>query len=168
MKVLEGDALRRRIFQSYTKNPAGWSFVISPSPKSGFYDAVVSGPQGAWVLKIDSLFKPLPIMLGSPTEAIPRAKEAGPFPYGYRRLPPELISEMLGDEGHPRDKTMEGLLSVLKSKTVIPEEGRGYAHGPFILTNPERVGLSDRQKELDDKLTSEMHRLLRLRYPAYG
>ena len=168
MKVLEGDKLRRRIFRSYARNPEGWSFVISPSPKYGFYDAVVSSPHGSWVLKMDSLFKPSPIVLGSPTESSPMSKRSGPFPYGYRRIPSELIPEMLGGENQPRDKAMADLLSVLRSKTVVPEEGRSYAHGPFIFANPERYDLSERQKELDDKLNSEMHRLIRYRYPAYG
>jgi len=168
MKVLEGENLRRRIFRSYSKNPEGWSFVISTSSKYGFYDAVVSGPHGAWVLKMDSLFKPSPIVLGSPTESSPKSKHAGPFPYGYRKIPSELIPEMLGDEGYQRDRTMADLLSVLRSKTVVPEEGRSYAHGPFIFTSPERVSLSEQQRELDHKLTSEMRRLLSSRYPAYG
>ena len=168
MKVLEGEKLRRRIFRTYSKNPDGWSFVISQSPKYGFYDAVVSSPHGSWVVKMDSLFKPSPIMLGSPTETSPLSKRTGPFPYGFRRIPPELIPEMLGDEGQPRDKAIAGLLSVLRSKTVVPEEGRSYAHGPFIFTSPETLGLSERQRELDDKLNSEMRRLVRYRYPAYG
>jgi hypothetical protein len=167
MKLLEGENLRRRIFQSYSKDPTGWSFVISPSEKSGFYDASVSGPHGAWALKIDSLFKPQPIVLGSPTEVAP-PKPSDSFPYGYRKLPPELIPEMMGDEDYPRERVMASLLSVLRSKTVIPEEGRSYAHGPFIFTGPQKVDLSERQRELDDKLNSEMHRLLRARYPAYG
>jgi hypothetical protein len=167
MKILEGENLRRRIFQSYSKDPTGWSFVISPSEKSGFYDAAVSGSQGAWALKIDSLFKPQPIVLGSPTESSP-PKSSDTFPYGYRKLPPELIPEMLGGEGYPREKAIASILSVLKSKTVIPEEGRSYAHGPFIFTGPQKVDLSERQRELDDKLNSEMRRLLRTRYPAYG
>jgi hypothetical protein len=165
MKLQEGEKLRRRIFQSYSKDPTGWSFVISPSAKFGFYDAIVSGPQGAWVLKIDSLFKPLPIVLGSPTEARP-PNPSGPFPYGYRKIPSELIPEIL--EGYPRDRARAGLLSVLRSKTVIPEEGRSYAHGPFIFTGSQNVSLSEHQRELDAKLTSEMRRLLRVRYPAYG
>jgi hypothetical protein len=118
------------------------------------------------MLKIDSPFKPQPIVLGSPTEASP--KSLGPFPYGYRKLPPELIPEMLGDEGYPRDKVMADLMSVLRTKPIIPEEGRSYAHGPFIFTGPQKASLSERQRELDDKLNSEMRRLLRLRYPAYG
>ena len=168
MKILEGERLRRRIFRSYSRDPSGWSFVISPSPKYGYYNAFVSGPQGSWVLKIDSLFKPSPVVLGSPTEPGLVSNQMGPFPYGYRRIPSELIPEMLGGEVHPSDRTMAGLMSVLRSSTVVPEEGRSYAHGPFIFTNQERMDLSERQRELDDKLNSEMRRLLRYRYPAYG
>lgn len=168
MEFLEGERLRRRILESYSKNPRGWDFVISPS-KSGFYDAFVSGPEGTWMLKIDSLFKPAPAILGSPVEAVPRPKPASPFPYGYRKLSPELALQMLGGESHrSRAQATATLLSVLKSETVVPEEGRSYAHGPFIFASPERVGLSDSQKELDGRLTSEMRRLLRTRYPAYG
>jgi hypothetical protein len=169
MKTLEGENLRRHILESYYKNPKGWSFVISPSAKYGFYDAAVSGPDGTWMLKIDSIFKPLPVVLGALTEADPRLNPAGPFPYGYRKLPPELIPQMLRGERHlPRDKTVASFLSMLRSETVVPEEGRNYAEGPFIFTSPRRGGLSEGQKELDDKLALEMHRLLRIRYPAYA
>jgi len=168
MKTLEGEDLRNRILESYYKNPKGWSFVISPSSKYGFYDAVVSGPDGTWMLKMDSLFKPFPIVLGTRTEPDPKSNPVGSFPYGYRKLPPELILQMLRGEGHlSRDRVMASLLSVLRSETVVPEEGGNYAEGPFIFTSPLRSGLSENQKELDDKLASEMRRLLRIRYPAY-
>ena len=68
MELLQGDALRRRILESYSRNPKGWSFIISPS-RSGFFDAVASGPDGAWMLKIDSIFKPLPMVVGSQAES---------------------------------------------------------------------------------------------------
>jgi len=169
MKTLEGENLRKHILESYYKNPKGWSFTISPSQKYGFYDAIVSGPDGTWMLKIDSVFKPLPIVLGAPTEANPRSNPVGPFPYGYRKLPPELILQMLRDEGRlQRDKTVNSFLSALRSETVVPEERGSYAEGPFVFTSPLRGDLSDSQKELDDKLASEMHRLLRIRYPAYA
>ncbi len=170
MELLEGQNLRRHLLERYAKNPKGWSFVISPSRKYGFYDAFVSGPEGAWMLKIDSIFKPTPTVLGSLTEDSPRLKPVGPFPYGYRNLPPpELILKMLGGEGYPpRNEAVANLLSVLKSETVVPEEGKPYAEGPFVFTSKEKVGLSERQRNLDMKLASEMRRLLGTRYPAYG
>jgi hypothetical protein len=169
MKLLEGESLKRHLLESYSKDPKGWSFVISPSRKYGFYDAIVSGPAETWMLKIDSVFKPVPIVLGSPTENGPKLRPAGPFPYGYRNLPPGLILQMLGGEGYPQEnKAGANFLSMLRSETVVPEEGKTYAEGPFVLTNGEKIGLSERQSDLDMKLASEMQRLLRIRYPAYG
>jgi hypothetical protein len=169
MKLLEGESLKRHLLESYTRNPKGWSFAISPSSRHGFYDAFVSGPDGAWMLKMDSIFKPSPLVLGSPTEDSPRLKPVGPFPYGYRNLPPELALQMLRDEDRPsRDEAMAGLLSVLRSQTVVPEEGKAYAEGPLVFTRERKFGLSESQRDLDLKLSSEMHRLLRTRYPAYG
>jgi hypothetical protein len=167
MELLEGEILRRRMFESYSKNPKGWNFVISPSLKNGFYDAVVSGPDKAWMLKIDSIFKPFPTVLGSQTE-VDVKKPENPFNYGYRRLSPELALKMLEGEGpDPRDKAFASFLSVLGSKPVVPEAGRSYAEGPFILANPAKFGLSRSQGEIDARLASEMNRLLRRRYPAY-
>jgi hypothetical protein len=168
MELLEGRDLRRRMLESYSRDPKGWSFVVSPSPASGFFDARVSGPDGTWMLKIDSLFKPFPIVIGSPAEASPRSSK-GPFPYGYRTLPPDLALRIVGgaDIGRGVD-TRRRLLSVLKSEPVVPEEGRSYAEGPLVLSGPERVRFSESQKEIDARLAVEMRRLLKLRYPAYG
>ncbi len=166
MEILEGRELKRRMVESYSRDPSGWSFIVSPSPASGFFDATVSGPEGAWMLKMDSLFKPTPIVIGSPAEAL-RRRPRGPFPYGYRDLPPELALEIMGSE-EGSDATRRRILSVLGSKPVVPEKGGTYAEGPLVLTGPGRVSLSRSQKEIDLKLASEMRRLLRLRYPAYG
>ena len=169
MKLLSGEGLRKDILESYFKNHKEWSFVISPSPEHGFYDAIVSGPDEAWMLKIDSLFKPVPIVIGSPVEAKPRSKSENPFPYGYRKVSRELVLRTLGGEGYPpSDKRLASFLSLLRSETVVPEGGGHYAEGPFVLTSSRKDVLSEKQKEIDDQLASEMHRLLKTRYPAYG
>lgn len=169
MKLLEGESLRRHLLESYSKNPKGWSFVISPSVKYGFYDAVVSGAHEAWMLKIDSIFKPAPIVLGSPTEESQNLKPSATFQYGYRSLHPELILQMLRGEGYPpRNEGVANFLSILKSETVVPGEGKSYVEGPFVFTSKGKVDSSERQMDLDTKLASEMQRLLRTRYPAYS
>ncbi len=76
---------------------------------------------------------------------------------------------MLRGEGYPpRDTAAANFLSLLKSETVVPEEGRSYAEGPFVFTSKGKVDLSERQRDVDMKLASEMQRLLMTRYPAYG
>ena len=156
------------MLESYARNPKGWSFTISPSTNSRFFDATVAGPDGAWILKMDSLFKPLPIVIGSQAGTL-RRRPGGPFPYGYRNLPPELALRLMGDsEEGPSGPVRRGLLSVLKSEPIVPQNGGSYAEGPLVFTHPGSVSLSDKQKEVDARLASEMRRLLRLRYPAYG
>ena len=168
MDLLEGKDLKKRMTECYSRNPKGWSFVLSPSPRSGFFDAAVSGPDMAWMLKLDTLFKPSPIVIGSEVEAFPR-RPRGPFSYGYRALPPELALQiMAGEVAGPREKTLAQLLSVMKSEPVAPEMGGTYAEGPLVLPGPGQVSLSRRQREMAERLSSEMRRLLRLRYPSYG
>ncbi|HUH82597.1 MAG TPA: hypothetical protein VLX33_01810 [Nitrososphaerales archaeon] len=168
MEILEGAELKRRMLESYARNPRGWSFTVSPSLSSGFFDATVAGPDGAWMLKLDSLFKPSPIVIGSQAEAL-RRRRGGPFPYGYRDLPPELALRLMGGgEEVPIGPVRRRLLSVLESDPIVPQRGGSYAEGPLVFTGPGSVSLSDKQKEVDARLASEMRRLLRLRYPAYG
>jgi len=168
MEILEGRALMRRIMESYSRDPKGWSFMVSPSPGSAFFDATVSGPDAAWMLKIDTLFKPSPIIIGSAAEAL-TSKPQEPFPYGYRELPPGLALQIMETEGGgPSLSARRQLLSVLKSEPVVPESGGSYAEGPLVLAAPSRLNLSESQREVDAKLASEMRRLLRIRYPAYG
>jgi hypothetical protein len=167
VELLEGKDLMRRMLEGYSRNPRGWSFVVSPS-RSEFFDAAVTGPEGTWMLKIDSLFKPFPTVIGSRSGEGLEGPQ-GPFPYGYRALPPDLALRIMEGEGAGRkDRTMGELLSVLRSEPVVPEQGRSYAQGPLLLAGPRSVTLSEGQKEIDAKLASEMRRLLRLRYPAYG
>jgi len=168
MEILEGSELRRRMLESYARDPKGWSFTISPSSTSGFFDATLAGPDGAWMLKVDSLFKPTPIVIGSAAESL-RRKPEGPFPYGYRGLPPELAMQLMGGGSElPSGSLQRRLLSVLRSEPVVPEKGGSYAEGPLVFTGPGSVSLSDKQREVDARLSSEMRRLMRLRYPAYG
>ena len=168
MEILEGSELKRRMLENYARDPKGWSFTISPSMTSGFFDATVSGPDGAWMLKIDSLFKPYPTVIGSQAEALRRRPEDH-FPYGYRGLSPELALQLMGGGSETQSGPLRRrLLSVLRSEPVVPEKGGSYAEGPLVLTGPGSVSLSDKQKEVDARLASEMRRLLRLRYPAYG
>jgi len=167
MEIMEGSPLGRRILENYSRNPRGWSFVLSAS-KSGFFDALVSGPSETWMLKIDSIFKPIPVVLGSSVEALSKP-DSTPFSYGYRTLSPELVFQMLKGEGmESQDQRTARLLSVLNSEPVVPQEGRSYAQGPIVYTDTQRMVLSESQRKLDDKLTSEMRQVLRSKYPAYG
>jgi len=175
MEVLEGQALADVLLRRYSKDPRGWSFVVAPARAHGFYDAIVAGPDQSWHLKMDSLFKPAPLIVGSRAEVDRgRVGSLSPRPFGYRELDPSMVMKILnssyGSEESVPDAGGLGsrLESLLGLEPVVPRPGRSYAQGPFVLTPQRIVGSSEMETSIDDRLTSDLLRLFRTRYPAYG
>ena len=98
MEILEGKVLAKYLFEKYSLNPKNWNFIVSTSsPRSGFFDATVSNTDEVWQLKIDSIYKPLPIVLGTKidldsTKIEERLRnDNNTIPFGYRKLETPLI-----------------------------------------------------------------------------
>jgi hypothetical protein len=166
MEILEGDALHRTLVQRYSKNPRGWSFTISPSPNNGFFDALVGSPGESWRLKLDTIFKPSPFVLGARTDQDLSKSPPTPLSFGFRRVDPQAASGILDDsqEGVGR------LLAFLSTVNPVAPTGPGnYIQGPFVFTSRgTAVGSMTReQKSLDSRLSDEMRKLVRRRYPSY-
>src|SRR5487761_1198153 len=174
MEFLEGRTLSKHLLEKYSKNPAGWSFTMFPSSKedSRFFGALVSGPDETWQLKIDSIFKPNPMMLGTKVEVDPsRVKPLGPVPYGYRKIDRSLIRQLvkaLEEEAREDGRRMDLGRILGPIDPVVPKSGEAYAEGPIVLTGRESAGISDVQKQLEDRLSSELRKLMRNRYQSYG
>jgi hypothetical protein len=167
MEILEGDELYRILLQRYSKNPRGWSFTVSQSPNNGFFDALVGGPDESWQLKLDTIFKPSPFVLGARTDPDPSKTPHSPISYGFRKVDPVEASTLL-------DGSAQGLgrlLSFLSSASpVAPREGTSYLQGPVVFAGPgHAVHPGGREQErIDGRLSSEMLRLVRRKYPSYG
>jgi hypothetical protein len=204
VEIVEGFALRKLLLERYAKNPKNWSFTISPARKDNFFDALVTGPEEAWKIKVDSIFRPMPLMLGSKVELDSQsAPSLSPVSYGYRKLDAGIIMKLLriaaeaegaetqrGSEktagasssspiGVPRgsirrrgrNRQLLDLSQILEGmEPVVPDIGASYAEGPFVFTTNQSPvnGLSGAQRDLDDKLSMELRRLLRNRYSGYG
>jgi len=173
MEYLEGRILSKHLLERYSRNPRGWSFTLAPSQKYGFFDAIVSNQDEAWLLKMDTIFKPTPIMLGVRTEVdFGKANSLDTIPWGYRKLEPKAALELLRtlndtSEGNRNDGIMLNLARVMGSRPVVPEVGKSYAQGPFVFTSPGTIKFSEEQKALDEKLSSEVQKLLGNKYPSY-
>jgi hypothetical protein len=165
MEILDGTVISEIIFKRYARNPDGWSFTVSPSRSHGFYDAVITNAEESWHLKLDTIFKPNPMVLGSKSEVDLRQYAASSsLSFGYRELNPWVVRDLeQEDEGAPR---LAELISSLAP--VVPEAGKAYAQGPFVLTRGARRGYSRTESQVDEELSSAMLRLLRNRYPGYG
>ena len=162
--------MNEKLASRYSQNPKGWSFMIAPAKRFGFFDAIVSSPREAWHLKIDSIFKPNPLAIGAPAEIeFGRRNSFTPFPYGFRRLDATVLPELLSDgaPGAGEPPIRPNLMSLLGRDTVVPVQGGMYAQGPFIFSGGRRLDFSKDQQVLDDRLTSALSRLMQKRYPGY-
>lgn len=179
VEFLEGKTLSKYLLDRYSKNPNGWSFTLFPPVKedNGFFGAYVSGPDETWQLKIDSIFKPSPIMLGAKADVdVGRIGNlGGTIPYGYRRLDQRVAFELLralsesamGNEDKVQDRfLLERILRPIRP--VAPVQGESYAEGPFVLTDRSNLTITSGQKQLEDRLTTELRKLIRNRYSSYG
>jgi hypothetical protein len=181
MELLSGSKLSRYLLEKYSRNPKGWNFTVSPaSGDSNFFDALVSGPDETWRLKIDSIFKPTPIVLGAKVDAneTDRRKLFPTLPtlpsYGYRKLDLDVVLKLLhdaateGEQGRGQKSPSEIEKILLGLEPTAPTKGHSYAEGPFVFTKQRLPSLSRTQADLDEKLTFEIKNLLRERFPGYG
>jgi hypothetical protein len=172
MELIRGSALFRHLLDQYSKKPIGWNFTIAPSEKDRFFDALVSGPDESWRLKIDSIFKPSPLVIGAKTDA-PQGPASSPSaPYGYRKIDAEFLFKLIReiapeDSQASKTKNLDQLLGSLEP--VKPVENGSYIEGPFVFSrNPVLTPHSTSQYQLDEKLSQEIKKLMRDKYPGYG
>jgi len=63
MEVLKGDEVWEEIIKRYNKKPSSWRALEYKSP-GGFYDLLIFNPDNTYLLKKDTVYKPLPLVIG--------------------------------------------------------------------------------------------------------
>lgn len=182
MEILEEKSLARQIFKRYSANPKNWNFIISTSSiRDGFYDATVTSPQESWRLKIDSIYKPSPIISGTrldvDTKIIERGANNNLIPFGYRKIDPPIfinIFKKISEEQESiarknNDYLNQELNTLLNSmEPTVPTLGTDYLYGPFLYTNKNIAGKSRYDDMVSEKLSQSIRRKIKERYPGYG
>lgn len=167
MEILEGEALYRMLLQRYSKDPRGWSFTISPSPSNGFFDARVGGPEESWHLKLDTIYKPSPFVLGAKTERdLSTNSPAPPLSFGFRRVNAQAAPGLLDES----QEGMNKLLAFLSTVDPVAPTGPGnYIQGPFVFASRGKAAgsMTREQRSVDSRLSDEMQKLVRRRYSSY-
>ena len=181
MEILQDRNLAKYLFEKYTTNPKNWNFIISTSSlNDGFFDATVSNTDEVWQLKIDSIYKPLPLVIGTKIDLdstkIEKRISSSPLPFGYRKLEPPTIMNILknlNEEQHMNalkepygNNYLNSILSSLE--TVRPMSGKNYVYGPVVFTHRNPVNSDEYQKQVAEKLTFKLRDNLRNRYSSYG
>ena len=185
MEILEDKVIAKHLFEKYCSNPENWNFVVSTSSLSdGFFDATVSNTDEVWQLKLDSIYKPLPLVVGTKIDAdstmIERNIDTNSVPFGFRKLDAPVIMDLLKKVTEEQEELMnvhnevdshfdDHLYSILRSlKPVRPTNGNNYAYGPFIFTNSSPLHRNDYQKHVSEKLAIKLRDNLRSKYSSYG
>jgi hypothetical protein len=173
LDILEGNNLASNIFQRYSANARNWKFVVSVSQMNGnFYDAIVSNPNEVWQLKIDSIYKPNPLIVGAKVDVDPvKFNDNSHMPFGYRKLDPEKIGKFLSnmDENEDTNGISSYISSLISSsEPEVPTPNNSYAYGPFLFTQKNPIKVDEYQKKISDKLANRLKDKLRLLYSSYG
>ena len=173
MDILEGNNLATNLFERYSANSRNWKFVVSVSQKNGnFYDAIVSNPNEVWQLKIDSIYKPNPLIIGTKVDVDPlRFNDNTHMPFGYRKLDPKKIGKILSNISENEDTSaLSSYIGSLISSTKpeVPSPNNSYAYGPFLFTQKNPIKVDEYQRKISDKLANRLNEKLRLLYSSYG
>lgn len=183
MEILEDKVIAKYLFEKYCSNPTNWNFVISRSTSSdGFFDASVSNNDEVWQLKIDSIYKPLPLVMGTKVDidsaTIQRNINADTVPFGFRKLDAPMIIDMLKklteeeqqqmniDKGTEFNHYLYSRIGSLQP--VKPVAGESYAYGPVVFTERNPLKNNEHQKQISEKLAFKMRYSLRNKYSGYG
>ncbi len=173
MDILEGNSLAKNLFERYSANSHNWKFAVSVSQLNGnFYDAIVSNPNEVWQLKIDSIYKPNPLIVGTKVDVDPvKYNDNTHMPFGYRKLDPNKIGKILSDVGEDEDtNALSSYITSLISSAEpeIPTPNNSYAYGPFLFTQKNPLKVDEYQKKVSDRLASRLKDKLRVLYSSYG
>jgi hypothetical protein len=182
MEILQDKVLGRHLFEKYSSNPKNWNFIISTSPfRDGFFDATVSNNEEVWQLKIDSIYKPIPMVIGTRLDAdsgkLQKLTSGNNVMFGYRELGSSAIMDILErltqeqQDNVTRESNIEGgtnLNSILSSlEPVIPVKGKDYAYGPFVYTERNHISSNEYQKNVAEQLSMKLRDNIRSRYSSY-
>jgi len=173
LDILEGNNLATNLFERYSANSRNWKFVVSVSQQNGsFYDAIVSNPNEVWQLKIDSIYKPNPLIIGTKVDVDPlRFNDNTHMPFGYRKLDPKKIGKILSNISENEDtSSLSSYIGSLISSTKpeVPSPNNSYAYGPFLFTQKNPIKVDEYQRKISDKLANRLNEKLRLLYSSYG
>jgi len=173
LDILEDNNLASNLFQRYSANARNWKFVVSVSQMNGnFYDAIVSNSNEVWQLKIDSIYKPNPLIVGAKVDVDPgKFNDNSHMPFGYRKLDPDKIGKFLSNmDGNEDANGISSYISSLiaSSEPEVPTPNNNYAYGPFLFTQKNPIKVDEYQKKISDKLASRLKDKLQMLYSSYG
>ncbi len=184
MKKKSIEKIMEDFHEEYQEDPEGWSFWMSPPSESGdFYEAYIVHGDEAYFLKLDSVFTPNPLGVGTKL-SIEEDQLVEDLPdFGYRKFDKEETRKFLENLPSPEEhETEEEFRKELKksrekfaekaiNKKPVPfeppgEKGGLAAIGPYSSENPLGY-ISEKQKKIKRELNRKLERKINRDHPGY-
>lgn len=183
MKRKPADELLKDFIGSYQEDPEGWSFWVSKS--DGNYDIyIIRGAEG-YFLKLDSIFSPHPLGVGTKVRMEENQTFESNLPqFGFRKFTGEETLKFLRSlpspprEGESKkeikkkiSKINEAIEKRLLGKPTIPisppkERDRMAILGPWEPRSPI-AEISESQRKLERDLERKLRKMQQREYPTY-
>jgi len=150
------------IEQNYNRNPLNWNISIGRD-QNNYGNIFISNPVNIWQIKIDSLFKPNPAGVGmklGPVEDFSDLISPSSPSFGFRPLLPTHLENL--QKSIVQEKPINSIIDeILSEKPVAPDqsEHQNFIVGPLMHSSFQGY-VSDKQKELDQKLKRGLDKLL--------
>jgi hypothetical protein len=160
MNIKTIEEIMKEIHKKYNEDPYGWK-VLSGIDNKGFIDLYFIHKNKAWRLKIWQLDPFRNVGYGISLENFGEIKKLKNYPlYGFRDLSKKEAIEILT---LPPKEAIKRLMNIKPvpidelNKPIIVE-------GPITFSNKPLSFLSEEQRNLDQKLSSELEKLLLKKY----
>ncbi|MDH5807236.1 MAG: hypothetical protein QXW62_03245 [Candidatus Methanomethylicaceae archaeon] len=153
------EELLQEIINYYNKHPKGWRFV---SDNKG--NVIVIGPDVGYQLKLMMINPNESIGIGTKITNLESIKNIFKieFDAGFRILDESALNTLIS--GKFSNNFILKLLEKEPSPLNELDKGKAILGGPFLL-HPDIRMISKSQQKLEEKLTMELNKLFRMKYP---
>ncbi len=184
MKKKKADEVMEEFHKEYQEDPSNWSFWMSPPPNSkDFYEAYIIHGDEAFFLKLDSIYSPNPVGVGTKLKIEEDQLKKNLPEFGFRKFEKEEVEKFLENLPNPKDyeskedfkkdlkKSQKNITENALEKDPVPFEplknkGEIAAIGPYSPESPLDY-VSEKQKELREELSKKLNKIINRDYPGY-
>jgi len=170
MKVQTLEDVAKKIFEEYEDEPQGWRIFIGQFPNDEhFLNIIVAGPQKIRQLKLESAYKPNPLVVCKEIDEYPKTKT---LYFGLRPLREETLRKVFRAVSRKDSPALFEIFKSVFSAAPIAYSEFADKEIPVGLQGPVMRGpleyISEKQQRLDAKLNAELKRVVRREYSMYG
>lgn len=160
------ESLMNNILKRYNRKPEGWNVLID-----GRGNVLIIGPKVGYRLKLITLNPQEYTGVGTKIEGLEEMRRIlkGIPSYGFRPLSTKETKELFNTV-HNRDAVQNKLIKELLGMKPVPtwelqeKRTKAFLSGP-IITHPNLSAISERQRELEARLSIEADKLFRKKFP---